>query len=100
MDNNQSRRRCQLILAMDEENSMCDDRLVRLGETLKITGFARSTWYAGIKMGYLPRPVHLGGRQSAWSLQTLSDFVGWVKAGNIPGPQNPSPGSSQEGGKA
>jgi prophage regulatory protein len=48
------------------------DRLIRLKEVLEYIPVARSTFFAGVKSGRYPAPVHhLGPRIVAWSLSSI-----------------------------
>ena len=38
---------------------------------------SKSTWWAGIKTGRFPQPVHtLGGRITAWRVEDIRDLIG------------------------
>ncbi len=52
------------------------DRLLRLKEVLTLLPISKSTFYAGIKSGRYPAPVHhLGPRISAWWLSSIMRFA-------------------------
>ena len=38
-----------------------DDRLLKIGECLKIIPVAQSTWWARVKDGHFPKPVKISG---------------------------------------
>jgi prophage regulatory protein len=50
------------------------DRLIRLPEVEKTTGFKKSTLYGWIKEGSFPRPVQIG-RMSAWPESAVLQWV-------------------------
>jgi len=52
------------------------DRLIRLAEVLTYIPVAKSTWWAGVKSGRYPAPVHhLGPRITAWKLSSILSLV-------------------------
>jgi predicted DNA-binding transcriptional regulator AlpA len=51
------------------ENSI--DWLLRLKDVLKIFPVSKSTWWAGVKSGRFPAPVHLGPGITAWRWSDL-----------------------------
>lgn len=52
------------------------DRLIRLKEVLEIVPISKSTWWAGVKTGRYPQPVHhLGPRITAWSMAAIMQLV-------------------------
>jgi predicted DNA-binding transcriptional regulator AlpA len=54
------------------------DRLLRLRDILAPGGplpISRSTFYAHVKAGRIPRPVKLGKRISAWPAEAISKLV-------------------------
>jgi predicted DNA-binding transcriptional regulator AlpA len=49
---------------------------LRVAQILRRYGFGRSTFYALMKQGKLPRPFHpTGGRLSMWSASELDEAV-------------------------
>lgn len=51
---------------------------VRLSSILAPEGpipVARSTWWAGVKMGRFPRPVKLGPRTTAWKVEDIRKLM-------------------------
>lgn len=52
------------------------DRLIRLKEVLELVPVCKSTWWAGVKTGRYPAPVHhLGPRITAWSMSSIMQLV-------------------------
>lgn len=52
------------------------DRLIRLKEVLGYVPVSKSHWYAGVKSGMYPAPVHhLGPRVAAWRLSVIKQLV-------------------------
>lgn len=48
------------------------DPLLRLNEVLEIIPVGKSTWWAGVKTGRYPAPVHhLGPRITAWTRSSI-----------------------------
>jgi len=48
------------------------DPLLRLKQVLEIIPVGKSTWWAGVKTGRYPAPVHhLGPRVTAWRLSSI-----------------------------
>lgn len=54
------------------------DGLLRLRAVLSILQISRSTFYAGIKAGRYPPPLHISPRTSAWR---RSDIVALIDHG-------------------
>lgn len=50
------------------------DRLIRLPEVERVTGFKKSTLYGWIKAKTFPRPVQIG-RMSAWPESAVLQWV-------------------------
>jgi predicted DNA-binding transcriptional regulator AlpA len=36
---------------------------------------SKSTWWAGVKSGRFPKPVKLGPRITAWSVESIRDLI-------------------------
>ena len=47
----------------------------RLRDVMRVTALSRSTIYRRISEGRFPRPVHLGGRASAWQSAALQAWI-------------------------
>lgn len=47
----------------------------RLRDVMRISALSRSTIYRRIEEGRFPRPVHLGGRASAWPSAELQTWI-------------------------
>jgi prophage regulatory protein len=43
-----------------------NERLLRIKEVLKRIPVSKSTWWAGVKSGIFPEPIHLGTRVTCW----------------------------------
>ena len=53
---------------------------------------SKSTWWAGVKSGRYPRPVKLGPRVTAWTVESVRALIeGFAQADK---PQLPIPGES------
>ena len=50
------------------------DRLIRLPEVERVTGFKKSTLYGWVKEGAFPRPIQIG-RMSAWAESAVLQWV-------------------------
>jgi predicted DNA-binding transcriptional regulator AlpA len=50
-------------------------RLLRLPDVLEIVGVSKSTWWAGIKAGVYPQPVHPSSGRSAWPSDVIDALV-------------------------
>lgn len=53
-------------------------RLLRLNQIIGPNGLipvSRSTWYAGIKAGRFPKPIHLGGRGAFWRSDEIERLI-------------------------
>ncbi len=44
---------------------------VRLPAVLKVFPVSKSTWWAGVKEGRLPKPVKLGPKTTAWRVEDI-----------------------------
>jgi prophage regulatory protein len=53
------------------------DRLIRIGEVLRLTGVGKSTWYALVAEGRAPRGVRITARCTGYSEQAV---LSWVQA--------------------
>lgn len=49
--------------------------LLRLRDVLKKYPVSRSVWYAGVKDGRFPKPVHLSERTVAWLNSDIDKLV-------------------------
>lgn len=56
---------------------MSGERLIRLQEVEKRTGFKRAWIYEQGRVGRFPRPIKIGARASAW---VQSDVDEWIAA--------------------
>ena len=41
----------------------------------------KSTWWAGVKSGRFPKPVKLGPRMTAWSVETIRALIERLERG-------------------
>jgi predicted DNA-binding transcriptional regulator AlpA len=57
-----------------------NEGLMRLDAVLEILQISKSTFYAGIKVGRYPRPLHISPRTSAWRRTDILALV-TVEAG-------------------
>lgn len=48
---------------------------VRLALVLKLIPVCRTKWFAGIKEGRFPKPVHLGPRTSAYRVEDIRALI-------------------------
>jgi prophage regulatory protein len=51
------------------------ERLIRLPEVKTLTGWSRSSIYAGIAAGTFPRPIKLGSRAVAWPETSIQEWI-------------------------
>jgi len=56
------------------------DRLVRLPETLYVSGHSKTSLYDSIKNGDFPKPKKIGKRAVAWSLAEIEAWMASRKA--------------------
>jgi prophage regulatory protein len=54
-------------------------RLLRLKQVLELIPISRANWYAGVKAGRYPEPVHLGPRCVAWRESDIANVIGSLK---------------------
>jgi prophage regulatory protein len=52
-----------------------DERLIRLPEIMRLTGFSKATVYKWIKLGKFPKPVKLSARLVAWKSVDIQNFI-------------------------
>ncbi len=52
-----------------------NDKLIRLPELMKRTGLGKSTVWAWVKAGKLPKPHKLSPRVSVWKESELNAFI-------------------------
>ncbi len=52
-----------------------EDKLIRLPRVMELTGLAKSTVWAWVKDGKLPRPTKLSRRVLVWK---ESDILAWI----------------------
>lgn len=57
------------------------DRFLRIGEVIRITGLGRNTIYRRIQEGTFPRQVRLGPHSVAWLQSTISQWMTSVVEG-------------------
>jgi len=48
---------------------------LRLHQILTIIPVSKSTWWAGVKTGRFPRPVKLGPRTTAWTMEDIAELA-------------------------
>lgn len=49
--------------------------LIRLRQVLSFIPVSASTWWAGVKDGRFPRPVHLSKRVTAWRTEDIRALI-------------------------
>lgn len=54
---------------------LCDPRIIRLPEVLRLTGLSRSWIYAARASGHFPSALQLGPRAVGWK---TSDVEAWI----------------------
>jgi prophage regulatory protein len=59
---------------------------------LALIPVCKSTWWAGVKSGRYPRPVKLGPRVTAWTVESVRALI--ERLAQADKPQIPSPGES------
>lgn len=64
---------------MSHEQSIPEERLLRLPDVLALYPVSRSSWYSGITTGQYPKPLRLGKRTVAWR---QSDIEAAIRAMN------------------
>lgn len=42
---------------------------------------SKSTWWAGVKSGRFPKPVKLGPRSTAWTVDSIRELIERIQAG-------------------
>lgn len=66
--------------------SLPTEGYVRLPKILAVIPVSKSTWWAGVKTGRYPKPVHLGPRTTAWrvsDIRALIDNLPSVSVGGL-----------------
>jgi len=43
----------------------------------------KSTWWAGVKSGRYPKPVKLGPKTTAWSVDDINDLIARAQRGEV-----------------
>jgi prophage regulatory protein len=57
------------------ENSQFQERIVRMGEVVFLTGYKPSSIYALISEGKFPKAIKLGKRASGWWLSQINQWM-------------------------
>lgn len=65
--------------------SAANDRFMRIGEVISVTGLARNTIYRRMREGTFPRQVRLGPNSVAWLQSTISEWMSSVAEGTSSG---------------
>lgn len=55
--------------------SAANDRFMRIGEVISVTGLARNTIYRRMHEGTFPRQVRLGPHSVVWLQSDISDWM-------------------------
>ena len=58
-------------------------RLLPLADVLRIVGVSKSTWWAGVKAGIYPQPVHPTPGRSVWPSDRIDELVERICAGDL-----------------
>lgn len=53
----------------------------RLPQILKIFGFSKSSWWAGIREGRFPKGVSLGKRMTGWRISDIEKLIEELSGG-------------------
>jgi predicted DNA-binding transcriptional regulator AlpA len=61
-------------VCMSEKNHKIDP-LLRINQVLEIIPVGKSSWWAGVKSGRFPQPVHLGARTTAWKESEILELA-------------------------
>ena len=56
---------------------------VRLPQILEIFPVSKSSWWEGCRSGIFPKPVKLGPRTSAWSVEDIRALMGRINTASI-----------------
>ena len=51
------------------------DKLIRISEVMKLTGLAKSTVWAWVKDGKLPKQTKLSHRVSVWKESEIMNYI-------------------------
>jgi prophage regulatory protein len=62
-------------LEIAKNRSLVMPAFFRLRDVLRITSLSRPTLYRRIAAHRFPAPVHLGGRASAWTFDSLQSWI-------------------------
>ncbi|MEG1502220.1 MAG: AlpA family phage regulatory protein [Synergistaceae bacterium] len=54
---------------------LAEKEAVTLNEIMKLTGIARSTWWAGVKSGTFPQPIPSISRPKRWASSDIKKFL-------------------------
>lgn len=63
-----------------------EDRIVREGERVRITGISRSAWWAGEKAGRCPMRRQIGASSVGWLLSELQSWLASREVGPAASP--------------
>ena len=58
-----------------QNNILPETGFVRLPQVLKVFPVSKSTWWAGVKDGRYPKPVKLGLKMTAWSVEDIRELI-------------------------
>ena len=56
---------------------------LRLPQILEIFPISKSTWWEGCRSGVFPKPVKLGPRTSAWSVEDIRALMERINTASI-----------------
>jgi len=57
------------------EQSFPENGFLRLPQVLAIYPVSKSTWWAGIRTGLFPKPIHISKRCSAWRATDIKNLI-------------------------
>jgi predicted DNA-binding transcriptional regulator AlpA len=58
-----------------QNNILPETGFVRLPQVLKVFPVSKPTWWAGVKDGRYPKPVKLGQKMTAWSVEDIRELI-------------------------
>ncbi|KTD59295.1 helix-turn-helix transcriptional regulator [Legionella shakespearei] len=48
---------------------------LRITQILQLIPISKSTWWAGVKEGYFPKPIKLSPRVTAWRVEDIKQLI-------------------------
>lgn len=74
-----SKRESALLADMDDRETRCQERLIRLPEVMARVGMRRSAIYQRMRNGSFPRSRSLGSKCAVWIETEIEDWIEKVK---------------------